>query len=86
MTRMGMWLAALALTGAGCMGLPQLGEEIKPAPASVEVTPPLPPVLPGTVDANNALQIERQLRAELERASAEGTVSIATQPSENAKP
>jgi hypothetical protein len=71
MKRTGTWLLGLALAGTGCVGLPPLGEEAKPAPPPAQAAPPPPPVLPGAVDAGNVKQVMNQLNEELDRAKAE---------------
>jgi hypothetical protein len=84
-------MLAFALAGPGCLNLPPLGHDTKPAPAEIVETPAPPPpppaVLPDQVNESNALQKAKELREELDYAATHlPAPTVMPVPAEKAKP
>lgn len=72
MKRTGILLLALALTATGCVELPIRPDAKPPRPADAPaLVPAAPPVTPEMVNDNNAPQMLRALRNEMDRAADE---------------
>jgi hypothetical protein len=85
MRRIGLGVLMLALAGMGCVTLPTLGPEKKdpemePIKLAVPRPVPPPPVVPDQVNEGNAAQKARDLRVELEYATAQEQAAPAPIP------